>query len=109
MATCKFCGEPNLVWDQTDFGWKLMNLDGSKHVCPIKEKPEAAIGNSKGSKNVALPKELLRWFVKLGEMKLQWYSMKHKCWINVPVYGETQASFADAQDADETDDFDVPF
>lgn len=31
--TCEFCGEPDLEWHETRDGWRLFDLDGSRHIC----------------------------------------------------------------------------
>lgn len=35
---CKFCGAENLWWRQFGYKWKLIEEDGSVHVCPPNEK-----------------------------------------------------------------------
>lgn len=36
-GTCKYCGQRGLVWEQTEAGWRLLEVGGHKHVCPPKE------------------------------------------------------------------------
>ena len=33
MASCKFCGEPELYWEKTESGWRLFSAPGKTHVC----------------------------------------------------------------------------
>jgi len=106
MATCKYCGEPNLTWDNTDSGWKLISSNGTRHICPPKEKESTpTITGDTTTKIIGNPpKELIRWYAKGGNMKLQWFSMEHKRWIDVPIYAGDQDDFASLIDED-----DIPF
>jgi len=32
-VTCKYCGNEQLQWRETDAGFKLFTLDGERHIC----------------------------------------------------------------------------
>ena len=32
-VTCKYCGNTQLQWRETDAGFKLFSLDGDRHIC----------------------------------------------------------------------------
>ena len=33
LVQCNRCGEDDLVWRQTENGWKLFDCDGNQHYC----------------------------------------------------------------------------
>ena len=33
VVTCKYCGNTQLQWRETDAGFKLFSLDGDRHIC----------------------------------------------------------------------------
>lgn len=47
-VSCKYCNEPDLVWESYNYDgktkWRLINLNGQKHLCPKTNVGDIAAG-----------------------------------------------------------------
>lgn len=44
QKTCRRCGTPNLMWVETENGWRLTEDGKTPHICGITKKGESSDG-----------------------------------------------------------------
>ena len=38
FATCKYCGDDDFFWGETEWGWRLFDKDSEQHMCKDESK-----------------------------------------------------------------------